>query len=101
MTKATIVRYEAKPESADENEQLVRAVFAELASSNPGNIRYASFRLDDGVTFVHVAVIDGDENPLNASAAFSDFQAGLRERCAAPPNPSGARVIGSYGLGIE
>ncbi len=101
MTKATVVRYEAKPEGADENERLVRAVFAELASSNPGKLQYASFRLDDGVTFVHVALVDGDESPLNASAAFSEFQAGLKERCAVPPNPSGATLIGSYGLEID
>jgi len=101
MTRATVVRYEAKPERADENERLVRAVFAELASSDPGKIQYAAFRLDDGVTFVHVAVIDGAENPLNASAAFSEFQSGIQERCAVPPNPSGATVIGSYGLELD
>jgi hypothetical protein len=98
MTQATVVRYETKPEGADENERLVQAVFAELATSNPGTLKYASFRLDDGVSFLHVAVVDGDVNPLNSSPAFSEFQSGLKERCAVPPNPSRATVIGSYGL---
>jgi hypothetical protein len=101
MTQATVVRYQTTPEGADENERLVRAVFAELAASNPGKLQYASFRLDDGVSFLHVAVVDGDVNPLNSSPAFSDFQADLKERCAAPPNPVRASVIGSYGFGIE
>jgi hypothetical protein len=101
MTQATVVRYETTPEGADENERRVRAVFAELASSNPGKLQYASFRLDDGVSFLHVAVVDGDENPLNSSAAFAEFQSGLKERCAVPPNPVRATVIGSYGFGIE
>jgi hypothetical protein len=101
MTQATVVRYETKPEGADENERLVRAVFAELATSNPGKLHYAAFRLDDGVSFLHVAVVDGDLNPLTASPAFGEFQSGLMDRCAVPPNPSRATVIGSHGLEIE
>jgi len=29
--KATVVRYQAKPDRADENQQLIEAVFAELS----------------------------------------------------------------------
>jgi hypothetical protein len=101
MTQATIVRYETKPGSADENERLVRAVFAELAATDPGTLRYAAFRLDDGVSFLHVAVIDGDENPLATSTAFREFQSALADRCATAPTPSKATVIGSYGSRIE
>lgn len=39
--------------------------------------------------------------PLNSSTAFVEFQAGLKERRAAPPRPVRATVIGSYGLDIE
>src|SRR5947208_8578573 len=101
MTHATVVRYEAKPEGADENERRIRAVFSELAENNPGNLHYAAFRLGDGVTFLHGAVVDGDENPLNASSAFSEFQSGLKDRLIAPPIPATATVIGSYGLELE
>jgi hypothetical protein len=97
MTEATIVRYETHPDSADANEALVKAVYAELAATDPGHLRYATFRLDDGVTFLHVAVTDG-ENPLTTTAAFAAFQSGIRERCAVPPAPVKATLVGSYGL---
>ena len=34
MPTTRVIRYRTKPEHADENERLVRAVFAELAESN-------------------------------------------------------------------
>ena len=80
MTK--VIRYTTRPECADENERLVREVFAELAQENPAGLRYATFRLADGVSFVHVAVTDGDENPLTSSPAFAAFQADIGQRCA-------------------
>jgi hypothetical protein len=96
MTIAKVVRYRTKPECADENERLIRAVFAELAAKDPDGVRYAALRLQDGVSFVHVVLLDGEENPLNASAAFGEFQAGIGERCAEGPFPSDATVVGSY-----
>ncbi len=48
------------------------------ACQQPPGLHYAAFRLDDGVSFLHVAVIDGPTNPLSASAAFGKFQAGIR-----------------------
>ena len=68
MTTTKVVRYRTKPEHADENERLVRDVFAELAETDPDGLHYATFRLDDGVSFVHVAVLDGEVNPLDVVA---------------------------------
>ncbi len=98
MSTTKVIRYRTKPEHADENERLVRAVFAELAKDDPKGLHYATFRLDDGVSFVHVAVTDGDENPLRSSPAFAAFQAGIGERCADGPVPADATVIGNFGL---
>lgn len=98
MTVTKVIQYKTKPESADENERLIRAVFTELAARNPEGLRYAAFRLDDGVSFLHVAAIDGEENPLQTSAAFGEFQSGIKDRCAEGPNPSDATVVGSYRL---
>jgi acyl dehydratase len=50
------------------------------------------------VSFVHVAVTDGDENPLTASPAFAAFQADIGERCAEGPTPADATVIGNFRL---
>ena len=35
MTTTKVIRYRTKPEQADENERLIRAVFAELAQRVP------------------------------------------------------------------
>jgi hypothetical protein len=98
MAVTKVIRYQTHPRDADENERLIREVFAELAATRPDGLRYASFRLADGVSFVHVAVQDGEVNPLSDSAAFAKFQAGIGERCAEGPVASDATVVGSYRL---
>ena len=50
----TILRYQAKPERADENQELIEAVFAELDGGEPDGFTYKVFRLEDGVSFIHV-----------------------------------------------
>jgi hypothetical protein len=102
MPDAIVVRYRTKPETADKNAQLVRDVYAELAASQPPGFRYMTLQLDDGVSFVHVAIHDeGVENPLSTSAAFARFQAGLADRLEQGPEPSPATVVGSYAFGIS
>jgi hypothetical protein len=98
MTTTKVIRYRTKPEQADENERLIREVFAELAAESPDGLHYATFRLDDGVSFVHVAILDGEENPLTSSPAFAAFQAGIAERCAEGPIPADATAIGNFRL---
>lgn len=96
MADAVVVRYKTRPGAADENQRLVEQVFAELAEKRPDGVRYASFRLDDGVTFVHVVVSDGTGDPLGGLTAFAEFQQNLRDRIDEPPVRSGATVVGSY-----
>jgi hypothetical protein len=98
VSKAFVVRYEMRPDTAEENQRLVENVFAELAEKQPAGIRYASFRLDDGVSFVHVGVSDDDGPGLTALAAFQQFQEKFGERAAGKPVPSGATLVGSYGF---
>jgi len=98
MPVTKVIRYRTKPEHADENERLIGAVFADLAEESPDGLHYTALRLDDGVSFVHVAVVDGDVNPLNTSPAFAAFQAGIAERCAEGPIPADATTVGSFGL---
>lgn len=94
---ATVVRYRVAAEHADQNATLVEAVYEELRADGPPGFRYATFRLADGVTFVHVAVVDDDSKPLTQLAAFKRFQAGLAERCVEPPQVTPASVVGAYG----
>jgi hypothetical protein len=99
MIHATVVRYTTREERADENEALIRAVFAELAEKAPSGLRYQSIRLDDGVTFVHLAVTDGGENPLSAMPAFGEFVSAIADRCIEGPTVTTGTVIGTYGAG--
>jgi hypothetical protein len=100
MSAIKVVRYRTKPEHAEANAQLVRDVFAELATDNPGGLRYVTFRLEDGVTFVHVATIEGETNPLASSAAFGRFQSEIADRCEEGPLAMDATVVGSYAFPI-
>ena len=97
MSRNVIVRYRTHPEAAEENARLVADVYAALAAADPGDFRYTTYRLADGVTFVHVAHQEGAENPLQTLPAFAEFQRELQGRCAEPPAPSEATVVGSYG----
>jgi hypothetical protein len=97
-TSTRMIRYRTKPEHAEENERLIRDVYAELAAENPDGLQYATFRLEDGVSFVHVAVTDDEKNPLTSSPAFAAFQADIGERLAKGPTPAVATVVGNFGL---
>ena len=95
-TATKVIRYTTKPECADANARLIQAVFAELAESRPEGMHYTAFRFADGVTFLHVAAFDGDDNPLTRSAAFREFQSGIAGRVAEGPAQFDATVVGSY-----
>ena len=95
--KRVIVRYRVKPERVAENEELVRGVYAALHEAAPDGLRYGTFRLEDGVSFVHIAE-HGDDNPLRQIAAFQRFQEGIGDRCDEPPVAVEMHEIGTYRL---
>lgn len=94
-----VVRYQPSAEHADENQRLVEAVFTELAETQPDGINYAAWRLADN-TFIHIAEITAEPNPLAANAAFQRFQTGIVERCQPDRGPNGqpAALIGNHKL---
>lgn len=97
--KQVMVRYRLKPDRVAENEELVRAVYDELHRAEPAGLRYATFKLDDGVTFVHLAVETGTgSSPLADVEAFKTFREGIGDRCDEPPVATELSEIGSYRL---
>jgi hypothetical protein len=96
--RQVMVRYKVKPDRVEENERLVRAVYEELQSSEPEGLRYATFKLDDGVSFVHVASSEEGRNPLATVEAFSEFQRNIEDRCDEQPVVAGLDQVGSYRL---
>ena len=98
--QTTVVRYKIKPDRAEENREYVRKVFEQLDDEKPEGLRYVTFNLEDGLSFVHIAVVETPDgsNPLPETSAFKEFIAELRDRCDEPPAPSKADIIGSYRL---
>ena len=96
--KRVIVRYRVKPERVAENEELVRAVYAELHEAAPDGLRYGTFRLEDGVSFVHVVIEHDVENSdaLTDVPAFQTFVSDIADRCDVPPLAMGATLVGGY-----
>jgi len=98
--RQVVVRYRVKTERAEENVRLIEKVFAELAQEQPEGLRYASFKGEDGVTFIHIASIETEDgvNPLDTASAFQAFQEGIRDRCDVPPEVVQMQTIGAYQL---
>jgi hypothetical protein len=92
-----MVRYTTRADRAEENAALIRAVFEALRASAPAGLTYSSYRLDDGVSFVHIASMnDAANNPLQALAEFKAFTAGIKDRCDVPPVTTVLHEVGSY-----
>jgi quinol monooxygenase YgiN len=100
--KRVMVRYKVKPDQIAENEALVRAVYDELHRGNATTLRYATFVLDDGVSFVHIHSNEAEEghNALADLPAFKAFQNGIAERCDEAPVVTELREIGSFRVGF-
>ena len=96
MSKTMIVQYRTKPDRADENAELIQAVFAQLADEAPPGVAYTALRLDDGVSYIHIVELDGETSPIPGLRSFAQFQDGIADRCADGPRPSGASVVGQY-----
>jgi hypothetical protein len=98
--ETTVVRYKVKADRADENRQFIKKVFAQLDEDKPDGLRYVSFNLDDGLSFVHIAVVEtaDGKNPLPETSAFQDFLSEIKDRCDEPPVATKADIVGSYRL---
>jgi quinol monooxygenase YgiN len=95
--RTVLIRYRVKPEQAERNRELVRAVYDELARTEPTGMQYATFELDDGVSFVHIHSSEGEgANVLPQLAAFQAFQEGVKERCEEGPVVSELQEVGSF-----
>ena len=98
--RRVMVRYRLREDAVARNEELVRAVYAELAEVRPEGFRYATFKLPDGVSFMHV-VFETDQpgRILNEVAAFRAFTADIEGRCEEAPVATELTLVGSYGFG--
>ncbi len=78
--KAMKVQYTVREEYVETNKKNIRTVMADLrAIANPG-VRYSSFILEDGKTFVHLAIYDSEESVSVTTnlESFKKFQQALK-----------------------
>lgn len=91
-----IIRYKVKPEEVERNLELIRAVYEEMETARPEGLSYATFRLEDGVSFVDFVVMEGGPEPLSRVEAFGRFRSTLDERCDEPPTIIDLHEVGSF-----
>jgi hypothetical protein len=98
--RTAMVRYKVKAEKAAENENYIARVFEQLKAEQPAGLHYASFTLEDGVSFVHISALEGagESNPLGELAAFKAFTTQIKERCEELPVVVELKQVGSYHL---
>jgi hypothetical protein len=90
-----MISYKLKRESLEPNLELLAAVYAELHATRPEGVRYASFQLEDEVSFVDFAETDGPGR-FSQLDSFRVFRSGLEERCEELPVLTELRTAGSY-----
>ena len=73
-------------------------MFAELDKHQPEGFTYKVFRLDDGVSFIHIMIEHDVDHPesLQDVAAFQAFVAEVDDRCDFAPVAMGATIVGGY-----
>ena len=86
--KRTLIRYKTKPDRTDENEALIKAVFAELHAKSPqGTALYVAEAWPTAASSIssRTKPISSPAAVLRSLPAFQAFQSGIRERCIEPP----------------
>jgi hypothetical protein len=98
MRRVFLLRYKTKPEHATENKRLVRAVFDEIHRVQPEGIRYSTFLLDDGLTFVNIVATETSSGlaPLGKLQAYRRIQHDKYDRFDEPPQVTELHELGTY-----
>ncbi|MEV0154482.1 hypothetical protein AB0H57_12180 [Micromonospora sp. NPDC050686] len=93
-----LIRYRVRPDRLDEHLSLLGEVHEELVRLRPAGFRYLTLRLDDGRSFVDVAMGSELPGPLAALESFRSYRADLVERCE-QRDVATFTVLGSYAMG--
>jgi quinol monooxygenase YgiN len=91
-----VTQCKIKPDEVERVLELLRAVYEELDSVQPDGLRYATFQLDDKVTFVSFVELADGPGVLQQLQAFQRYRTGLEERCDEPPVTAMLHELGAY-----
>ena len=92
----TLVTYTVNPGREEENVALVRAVFEELAQTQPAGLRYAVFYLPDSRQFIHLYTDEGSTSGVQELASFQAFVTAADDRHEHPATLTQPQLIGDY-----
>lgn len=95
--KVMLSRTKVKPDQLEAIKAAGDRVLEGLEREQPQGVRYATFQLPDGLSFITlIAVDDGIENPLLALPEHKAFREGFKTWIAEPPIAEEATVGVSY-----
>ncbi|MBC7829942.1 MAG: hypothetical protein H7122_19505 [Chitinophagaceae bacterium] len=97
MTRV-LVRYKVHADKVALNETLAKAVYKQLHEENLEGFRYITFKMEDGVSFLHIS-FSANEQANKAFInlpAFKNFQANIKDRCKELPVVTPITVIDDY-----
>jgi hypothetical protein len=90
-----MIRYKVRRDQLERELELLRAVYEELDATRPNGLRYATFQLDDEVSFVEFAEADGP-GQFSKLDSFRAYRATLDERCDEAPVVTELNPVGSF-----
>ena len=93
-----MIRCKVRPDGVEAGLELLREVYEEMRSVQPKGLRYATFQLEDAVTFVSLAELDEGPGVLQQLEAFQRLRATPDEQFDEPPVLTVLHEVGSYGF---
>ena len=96
--KAVKVQYTVKEDYVETNKKNIKQVMSELKELNNAGIKYSSYILNDGKTFVHLGIYSDEAamTVVTSLDSFKKFQMGLKEsRPEAPPQSDDLNLVAS------
>ena len=99
--KVVRVQYTVKPEYVEQNIKNIQAVMADLQANPIEGLRYATFQLPDGNSFMHLNLSNSAEAlaQFRERARFQTFRMGLKE--SGPVSPPKAEDLTLVGASYE
>lgn len=76
-----LMQYRVKADELERHLQLLRAVLADLHATDPGDLDFIRYQLDDPHEFVEIASAPQLPGPLPQMESFRRYRAGLEDRC--------------------
>lgn len=91
-----MIRYEVRRDQVERNVELLRAAYEELESVQPDGLRWATFQLENEVSFVDFVEVEDGPGPFQQLPAFQRFRVTRDERCDEPAVVTELHEVGKF-----